>query len=73
MSLLQLEEGVGEMRGELDQLEEQLGKERKNSATLGDMLESTRQETLLRAKDNSELKGQVMCLQGKLIELQDKL
>ncbi|KAG8285950.1 hypothetical protein J6590_070797 [Homalodisca vitripennis] len=69
----QLEEEVCQLRSEMDHLREQLGQERKNSATLENVLANSRQETLQRAKDNNELKAQVQCLQTKLTDLQDKL
>ncbi|XP_046689099.1 centrosomal protein of 135 kDa-like, partial [Homalodisca vitripennis] len=69
----QLEDEVCQLRSEMDHLREQLGKERKNSATLENVLANSRQETLQRAKDNNELKAQVQCLQTKLTDLQDKL
>jgi len=68
-----LEEEVCGLREELSHMQELLGKERKNSATLEKVLASSRQETLQRSRDNSELQAQVQCLQGKLRDLQDKL
>ncbi|XP_054265463.1 centrosomal protein of 135 kDa-like isoform X2 [Macrosteles quadrilineatus] len=68
-----LEEEVCGLREELSHLQEQLGKERKNSATLEKVLASSRQETLQRTRDNGELQTQVQCLQDRLRDLQDKL
>lgn len=69
----QLEEEVDGLKGELNHLKEQLGKERKNSATLENVLATTREETLQRVRDNSELKGHVQSLQEKLKDLHNKL
>lgn len=69
----QLEEEVDGLKSELNHLKEQLGKERKNSATLENVLATTREETLQRVRDNSELKGHVQSLQDKLRDLHGKL
>ncbi|RZF33760.1 hypothetical protein LSTR_LSTR008019 [Laodelphax striatellus] len=56
-----------------EDLEEQLDRERKNSATLENVLAATRQETLEKKLSNKELRQQVEILEEKVAELQRKL
>uniref|UniRef100_A0A1B6D0U7 Centrosomal protein of 135 kDa n=3 Tax=Clastoptera arizonana TaxID=38151 RepID=A0A1B6D0U7_9HEMI len=68
-----LESDISHLQAEVSELRDMLKQERKNSATLENVLAASRQESLQRNMDNHDLKSQVKCLQSKLEELQEKL